>query len=33
MTGKDKAAKKYKYVRQRRILRFSYINCRRGESV
>lgn len=33
MTGKDKATKKYKYVRQRWILRFSYINCRRGEAV
>ena len=34
MTGKDKATKKkYKYVRQRWILRFSYINCRWGEAV
>lgn len=33
MTGKDKVTKKQKYVRQRWILRFSYINCRRGEAV
>ena len=33
MTGKDKVTKTQKYVRPRWILRFSYINCRRGEAV